>query len=56
MTCFVKEWLQLKGPDGQREKGAFELNLQHCDGTQREIYERDELRIQHEKKNEKNKE
>ena len=48
MTCFAKEWLQLKGLEGLRERGALELNLQHGDGTQREIDERDRLRIKYE--------
>ena len=50
MTCFVKEWLQLKGLEDLRGRGALELNTQHSDEAHREIHERDSLRIQYEHK------
>ena len=46
----MKEWLQLKGLEGLRGRGALELNTQHCDEAHSEIHERDSLRIQYEHK------
>ena len=47
----------MKGLEGLfiRGIGTLELNTQHCDETQREIHERDRLRIQYEQ-NKKNNE
>ena len=50
MTCLVEEWLQLKGLESLRGRGALELNTEHCYETQRELHERDRLHTQHEQK------
>ena len=42
--------MQLQGLEGLRERGTLELNSQPCDETQREIYERDGVRIQSEQR------
>ena len=42
--------MQLQGLEGLRGRGALELNSQPCDEAQREIHERDGVRIQSEQR------
>ena len=39
-----------EGGEDLRGRGGLELNSQQCDETQREIYERDRIRIQNRQK------
>ena len=42
--------MELQGLEGLRGRGSVELSSQPCDQTQREIHERDRVRIQSEQR------
>ena len=49
-NAFCKGMAAAEGGEDLRGRGALGLNSQQCDGTQREIYERDRIRIQNRQK------